>query len=157
MSLDLLFFPIALLIIGFSVALFALKKILRAVIALSGAFLMSSLFFLYLGQTLAALLQLFVFVGGLPTYLIVAVAAEEKDKERFDIRLFFLLALLLSIVLSSTFMGINTEVTTGNNFLALAGSALQAYSMILYLIVFMLFSATIGSILAIKKFVKLVV
>ena len=56
---------------------FLSRKLMHSVIALTIAFTGSASVFALLGQAEMALLQLFVFVGGLSTYLIVAVAAEE--------------------------------------------------------------------------------
>ena len=66
------------------IAIFYQKSIMRAVIALSISFVASSLIFFILNQQFIALLQLFVFVGGMSTYLIVAVSSEYRKINKID-------------------------------------------------------------------------
>ncbi len=140
------------------ILLFAFRKVLYAVLALSSAFLGSALIFLYLNQVIVALLQLLVFVGGLSTYLIVAVAAETKGtrllrKYRFSIFFVFLAAALSSMMLyvGSGYSG------SGNSFTASALSAFQEYYGLLFAAVLLLFATTIGGLLVIKKFSRVIV
>ena len=55
--------------------IFVFKDILHSVLSLAMAFFINSLIFLMLEQPLLALLQLFVMVGGISTFLFVGVAS----------------------------------------------------------------------------------
>ena len=68
------FVVLSAILIFFALMIFKSKRLLHAVLALTGVFFMSSVVLLLLGQPLAALLQLVILVGGMSTYLIVAVA-----------------------------------------------------------------------------------
>ncbi len=70
-----LFLIVSVIALAFSVLVFVFKDILHAAIALSGVFLMNSLFFIVLSQPLLAVVQLFIMVGGITTFLFVGVAA----------------------------------------------------------------------------------
>ncbi len=73
------------LLAAFTVAsgmmMFLNKKLLHSVLFLALAAIGSSLIFIYISQTLVALLQLLVFVGSLCTYLIVVVAMEDEGNQ----------------------------------------------------------------------------
>lgn len=156
--LELLYFaPIALLTIASAVLIFAQSRLLYAALALALAFLGSAFVFLLLNQVLIALLQLFIFVGGLSTYLIVAVATEEKGKKLINRPYFAIAAILItaSLIFSFSIWGQGTPAS--NNFLTLATAAFGAGYVLLYALMLLLFSATIGTVLLIRKFVKLVV
>ena len=152
--------PIMLLIVTVtsSVAIFLPKKLLHSVIFLALTATASSLILLYMGQLLVALLQLLVFVGGLSTYLIVAVASEEKH-EKLSSRVRLAVATSVVLVVLSLLMynmpGIQTGV--GNSFSAAAQIAFSNNYALLFASVFLLFVTAIGSVLVIKKFSRLVV
>lgn len=155
---DSVFIAISILTIGSGIALFLFRRLLHAVLALTLAFVGSALVFLYLHQPFVALLQLFVFVGGLSTYLVVAVAAEETKGKSYLIEYIAMLAILgfwfAGVLAIST--GLNT-VSAGKNFTALLGPALESYYPILFVLALLLFATVIGSILIMKRFVRLVV
>ncbi len=155
--LPLLFMLLSLFILGSGIALFLSEKLLNSVLALTSAFIGSSLLFFYLGRTFIGLLQLFVLVGGLSTYLIVAVATDEESSEinrkRF-IAVLFIVALSLSLLLFRT--APETELS-GNYFQRAAVTALNSYYPLLLGLSLLLFSAVVGSIIVIKRLVRLVV
>src|SRR5208283_373994 len=95
-----IFIIISILTIGSAMAVFFSKRLLHAVLALTLAFGGSALFFLYADQPFAAFLQLFILVGGLSTYLIVALASEES-KGSFSPRGFVALLIIAAAVLST--------------------------------------------------------
>ena len=151
------FIGITLLTIAGGLAVFLSRRVLHSVLALTVAFVGSALVFLYLGQTFIALLQLFVFVGGLSTYLIVAVAGEEADHS-ISVWRFLPLMVILALGFSSLFLSANfNSAPSGNSFTAATGSALEAYFPVLFMIGLLLFSTVMGSIMIMKRFVRLVV
>lgn len=153
-----LFYAIAALTVISSLFIFVQRKLIYAVIALTAAFLGSSLLFLLLGQTLVAMLQLIVFIGGLSTYMIVAVSSEEKNSKMIKLPIFAIVFVLLLVGLSLT-LGYVPSQSQNNapSFLNAASSAFQSQYPTLYLIVIMLFAITISGTLIIKKFVRLIV
>ena len=135
------------------------KKLVHAVMVLSLVFLGSALLFFLLGQTLMALLQLLVFVGGLSTYLVVAVATEEKSAKLISLRRFLVLALVLFV---GTGVLLLNYLPSGNNnvsadFLGAASSAFQNSYAMFYAMLVLLFAVSISSVLIIKKFTRLLV
>ncbi len=142
-----------------AIFIFVEKKLVHAVIALSLAFLGSALLFFLIGQTLVALLQLVVFVGGFSTYLIVAVATEEKTAKLINLRNFLVLAFILSVgsaVLMLSYLP-TANANHSTNFLLSASSAFQSSYALFYVIALLLFSVSISGVLIIRKFARLVV
>ncbi len=139
------------------IAVFLPKKLLHSVIFLALTAGASSLIFLYLDQVLLALLQLLVFVGGLSTYLLVAIATEEKEAgmRRSGAFVFVIIVILLDF---SLFV-YNQPVAraSGNSFSATAQIAFSSYFAFLLISIFLLFAVAISSVLVIKKISKLVV
>lgn len=143
--------------LGAALAVFFSRRLLHSVLALTIAFIGSSAVFLVLGQAFIALLQLFIFVGGLSTYLVVAIAAEETkagpEAGRF-IPLLVVVALGISVVLAR----ITTPTARhANGFVSAAGSAFSAYYPVLIALALLLFSAVLGSVMIIKRFMRLIV
>lgn len=158
MQIDIIFVAISLLAAASAIALFASKRLLHAVLALTIAFMSSALLFLYLGETFIALLQLFVFVGGLSTYLVVAVAAESA-RGKFEFYIFIPLAVIFAIGLSGIAVssGLSSqEPLMPASFISASIAALTTYYPVLGMLLLLLFSAVIGSILIIRKSVRLV-
>ncbi len=152
------FYLLAPLTVISALLIFVQKKLVRAVIALSGAFLGSALLFLLLGQTLIAILMLIIFIGGLSTYLIVAVATEEKNIKLISLEYFGIIAAVFFafMVLLLVYLPAQASAPTPN-FLNAAASAFQYGYPTLYIVVILLFSVTIAGTLIIKKFAKLIV
>lgn len=156
MAFDPLFLLPAVLTIGPAVAVFLQKSILHSVFALTASFIGSALLFLYLGQGVVTLLQLLVFVGGLSTYLVVSIATERKERQ-IGIGSFLLLLAVLLAGFSTVAAGTAGSQFYNNSFLAAAGGALAAYYPLLFFISFLLFAATIGSVLILRKYIRLIV
>ena len=151
------FIAIALLTIAGGLAVFLSRSLLHSVLALTATFFSSALVFAYLGQNFIALLQLFVFVGGLSTYLVVAVAGEES-RHSFSPARFILVLVVASLGLSAIFLSSRLYTApNGNSFIAAAGPALAAYYPMLFALALLLFSTVIGSIIIMKRFVRLIV
>ena len=94
--------------------------------------------------------------GGLSTYLIVVISIEDKGRVYGNLPLFAVVALLLSIVLIFAVQYLPTGLAAApNSMLQTAPDAFGAYYPLLYMLVLLLFSAAAGTVLFIKKFVKL--
>ena len=158
--LDTYAFAIVAAIVLISAAfIFIEKKLVHAVIALSLVFLGSALLFFLLGQALMGLLQLLVFVGGLTTYLVVAVATEEKSAKLISPRWFLALALLLFAGIGAFLLDYlpSSNVNVSADFLSAASSAMQNSYALFYVMLVLLFAVSISSVLSIKKFTRLLV
>lgn len=145
--------------------IFLERKLLGSVICLGVVAAGSSLLFVYLGQTLVAMLQLFVFVGGLSAYLVIAATSEETraaatggGRAMHWIR-FFAVTVAVAAVLSLVVVGIGVgqQVPAGNSFATAAEAAFGSQYALLYAAVFLMFSAAAGGVLVIRRFSKMVV
>ncbi len=137
-------------------AIFVSRRLIHSVIALTIAFFGSALVFLLMEQAFIALLQLFIFVGGLSTYLIVAVASEDAGFSINWRRFLPLLALVVIGLLPAFMLRLPSPPATSADFAAAAGTALSYYYPMLFAMVILLFSSVMGSILVIKRFARLV-
>jgi NADH:ubiquinone oxidoreductase subunit 6 (subunit J) len=150
-----LFIVIALFTIASALLVFLFRKIVHSVLALTAAFIMSAVIFLYLGQTLIALLQALIFVGGLSTYLIVAIGVEEKGQKYSDPRVFLLTTIILAAGFSIMALQSGNPTPAAQNIMQdSAAASLQSYYALIFAAVLLLFSAAMGSVIFIKKFVK---
>lgn len=153
------FFALAALAVIASIFIFLQKKLIHAVLSLAIAFVFSALIFFLLGQTLIAVLQMLVFVGGLSTYLIVAVATEEKGANLISMRWLLALSVLLSIGLSLS-IAVHVPLQSASSpagFLGAASSAFANSYAMLYMILILLFSVSISGVLILRKFTRLLV
>ena len=151
------FATMALVAILASIAIFIEEKLLRAAAFLTIVFFVSSLIFILLNQVFIALVQLLVFVGGLSTYLIVAVATEKKGARLNNLRLFATLSTIVSLGFLSIVGYLPAAQAAGPSLFS--ASAIAAFSSdyaYFYIIAVLLFTATMGSVLVIKKFKKLI-
>jgi NADH:ubiquinone oxidoreductase subunit 6 (subunit J) len=147
---------LAAILLASSAAVFILKKIMHAVIALTLAFTSSALIFIYLGETMIGLLQLFIFVGGLSTYLIVVISNEDKGKVYGRLPAFIAVAAITTVVMLFAVGSLPQSLAlTNNNMIQTAPDAFEDYYPLLYALAALLFSAAAGTVLFIKKFVKL--
>lgn len=139
--------------------MFLQKRLIYSAISLAVVFAASALMFLLLGQALLALIQLLVFVGGLSTYLIVAIATEEKTVRLFSPYAFVIAAIVISLALSLFIGSVNVSGAAGSGpgIGAIASAAFKAYWPLFYAMMFLLLAATIGTVVVAKRFVRLVV
>ena len=140
-----------------AVLIFVSRKLLYSVIYLSLVFASSAFLFMLLGQPFVGLLQLLVFIGGISAYLITVVAVEYKENERAHLPKLLAAALAIGLLMCIILVQLPTLGTHANSFTNEFSSDFSSMYLILFFAVTMLFGAAIGSILVIKKFVKLVV
>lgn len=153
------FLIVAPLVVIASIMIFVQKKIIYSVLSLTAVFLGSAVVFYLLGQTFIAILQLIIFVGGLSTYVMVAVATEEKNLKMISLPFFFIIAIIFfaGLALILNYLPGQNPAAANPNFLVTAASALQSDYVLLYLMVLLLFAVTIGGTLVIKRFSRLIV
>lgn len=137
-------------------AVFAEKSIFKSALALAATFFIVSISLLLLAQPVIAVIQLFVLVGGLSTYAIVAVASETKAHSykinpKTMIATFIALFILLSYALLPGIASVNTSSSSAYT---ATGFALSSYGSAIYMVVIFMFSVAAGSIIIIKRYLK---
>jgi NADH:ubiquinone oxidoreductase subunit 6 (subunit J) len=148
-----LFVMLSLLELASLALLFVFKDALHAVLSLTAAFSVSALLFLALEQPLLALLQLFVMVGGIATYLFVGAASAGIPRSMHTN--YAILALLSIALFAAIYYG-----ASSTKFLSAQGSPLSEQAIasslssniaLLYVIALMLFGIGIGTIALLRK------
>ncbi len=149
------FAAVAVLELAAAASVYLFRSVLHATLALAMLFLLNSIAFLVLGQPLLAIVQAFVVIGGIATYLIVATAAQQKTGFR-HVRLSAFTAMLILLSIALDYSVYNTEFSNLPRNSFSTGGVLAMFSGIslLYLIVLMLFSVSMGSIMIFKMFKK---
>ncbi|MEM0150099.1 MAG: hypothetical protein QXW10_04340 [Candidatus Micrarchaeaceae archaeon] len=152
--IDVIFFTVAVFEVASVVAVFKLKDILHAAIALASVFFANSLLFLFMGQDLLAILQLFIMIGGVSTYIFVGVASGSfshfKHTSYIGLAVIsIILALVLVYPLLSTgfSVGASSGALTQSEISANLSSSIQY----VYLIAIFIFAVSIGAVVVMKK------
>ena len=133
--------------------IFVFKDILHSVLSLAMAFFVNSLIFLLLDQPLLALLQLFVMVGGISTFLFVGVASVSLSRFGHTNKL-LLLILSVAFFAISFYMAVGTPFPVQQqNFISGAAISEQLESGVgqLYVIIFALFGVALGAIMLLRR------
>ena len=147
---------VAFLELAAAVSVYLLKSVMHATIALAMVFLFNSLMFLVLGQPLLAVIQAFVVIGGIATYLIVGTAtAQRVGFKHVRVSVFVAMLLLFTTVLNYSIYGTNFSSLPKNSCSATGIEAMLSSIGLLYIIVLMLFGVSIGSIVLFKRFKKI--
>lgn len=151
---------IAALILIASALVFVFKDVLHIAVLLSTVFLINSILFLILQQPLLAVIQLFIMIGGVSTYLFVGVASASYSDFKYTN---YLSLIGLSIVIFSAITygaystGAITQASTANSINiystnSIASSFNSNYTLIsFYIIGIMLFSIAITAILLLNR------
>lgn len=156
-ALDVLYVLISVIAVVSALLVFVFKKLLHAALALTMAFMASALLFAAMGQTFIGLLQILVFVGGLSTYLIAAVATETKGEEMLKHAPFFASAIALSAAFTAIAFLVPQGAYVASAFQQSASAMFSQYYLLLFILALMLFSTAAGGVIIIKKFRRLVV
>jgi NADH:ubiquinone oxidoreductase subunit 6 (subunit J) len=150
------------LIIIASVLVFLLRDVLHVAVFLTIVFLLNSLLFLELQQTILALIQLFIMVGGVSIYLFVGVASASYSKFRYTnkIPLVVVSLALFSVMAYGAYSNspggfsgsqINSTVNVYSSS-QLVSSFSSSYTIVsLYTVVIMLSLLALGAILLLNK------
>ena len=153
MALLAFFMVLALIEIASAMAVYMLRDLLHSVLALASFFTVNSALLLMLAQPMIALLQLFIMVGGISTFIFVGVASSGYSRFRSEnyhalgiayIALFVLLA--VSIVMSQVYGSANNQLSPTAIAQSLSGNIA-----LLYFAVLLLFGAGFSSIVVMKR------
>ncbi len=154
---EIAFYAVSVFTIAVALLVFAARSLLRAVVALTLVFFGSSLVMLLLGQSFFAMLQLLIFIGGLSTYLLVAVGSEARKIGRVNLKFFAAMLVAAIAFLYALLAYIPEGSFRGISMLGYVPEAIAQYYMVMYVIVVLVFSVAIASILLIRRISKLVV
>ena len=151
--MDLIFFIVAVFEIASVIAVFKLKDILHAAIALASVFFANSIMFLLIGQDLLAILQLFIMIGGVSTYIFVGVASGSFSRFKHTSYIgLAVISVVLAAVLLYPLVALGSSATVSN---ALTGSEISADMsssiQYLYFIAIFIFAVSIGAVIVMKR------
>ena len=157
MDYTLLFAAVAALEVISAVLIFTFRNVLHSVLALSLTFLFNSILFLALQQTLLSLIQLFIMVGGVSTYIFVGVANSGLSRFRHTSLLALgIMAPILIVAYTTNLVFVGQGTVTQENQVSglMIKSALASNTGVLYVIAFALFATGISSIVLLKSLGK---
>ena len=154
-TLDIVIFAIlSTLGILFSLLVFEFRDMLHAAVSLALLFLVNSLFFLLLGQPLLAIVQLFIMVGGITTFLFVGVASAQLGKFTRSKRLWFgilwiiIFAVLLYPLNAMQFYQPQSQASFG---IINITNSLENSHIFFYMILALMFAVSLGAIVLLRK------
>lgn len=151
---DIVFAVIAVVELTAIVLMFKSKRMLHAMAAFA-MFLFGIAFVLaLLGLALLALLQIFIMVGGISTYMFVGVASENLSKFNHTSAIALaVMAIILFLALSYRFYNVQTTQANGINTLSNSNLAKFVGSdvALFYMIALLLFGSGMASIILIKR------
>ncbi|MCL5440747.1 MAG: hypothetical protein M1448_02605 [Candidatus Marsarchaeota archaeon] len=156
MALDIVVFALwALASVAFASLIFYFKDIMHVAIALAFLFLSLSAVYLILGQPLLAVVQVFIMVGGVSTYLMVGSASAVVSRFKHSN---VLAGAILSLVLfGMLFYPVVSSGAFGGSFpltpltASATEAAMESGIAPFYLLATLLFGISIGSIVLFKK------
>lgn len=143
---------IAVVEIAAAFCIFMLRDVMHSALALATLFLFNSAAFLALGQPILAVIQLFIMVGGVATYLFVGVASEHPNEKRHtNMAVFGILSVLIFIAVGYPAIGyFSGSSGVSLSFSTMASEFASGYQL-LYILVVLLFGVALGSILLLKN------
>jgi len=151
------FVLIAIFTLGSAFFVYLSKSIMRSAIALAITFFGGSLAILFTGESILALMQLLIFVGGLSTYFIITLSLEREKSRNANLIYFSILAIVIASSLIIMFMQssepANAQIIQ-NGFLTSFTNSEENTYYLLYIIAFLPFAGAIGSIILIRRFVR---
>lgn len=137
-----------------SAMVFIFKDILHAALALAGIFAINSLIFITLNQPLLAVVQLFIMVGGIATFIFVGVATAQYPEFKYTKLAWLGVAWILLFVAMAFPLG-TSWYSTGqlmNEFGASdIASSISTNAGFYYIMLLLMFGVALGGILLLKK------
>jgi NADH:ubiquinone oxidoreductase subunit 6 (subunit J) len=136
---------------------FISKSLLHSVISLTLAFIVNSALFLVMGQPFLAIIQLFIFVGGISTYALVGVASSSFSKFPHTNKAAFVAVFVIFLaVISYPLLTANISSSGTSAFTPLQVKiGITNYMGLFYLITAMLFGVAISAIILFKSLGRL--
>lgn len=148
-----LFIILALLEILSAILMYVFKDILHTVLALSFLFILNSAMFLVMNQPFLALLQLFIMVGGVSTYIFVGVGSVGYSKFKNTNYNILVVVYIVIFLLFSAKMVQTGPIIAEQNPLTnqLLSQSIGNNVGLLYIMGIMLFGVGLGSIMLMRK------
>lgn len=148
-----LFIIVALLEVLSAVLIFLFKDILHVVLAFAAVFVFNSAVFLLLNQPFLALLQLFIMVGGISTYIFVGVASSSYSKFKSTNYTALAVAYVVVFILLSARLVQTGPIIEQQNLLTpqLIMQSIGQNAGYLYILAILLFGVGFGSIILMRK------
>ncbi len=137
-------------------AIFVLKDFLHIGIMLAGVFLLNSLMFLILGQPLLAIIQLFILIGGITTYIVIGVASTSYSEfTHTNVAKLAVASIILFAVIAYPMHALQFSQGHPNAFSGSGISdSISLYLPLFYILAIMIFAAAFGSIILFKRIGK---
>lgn len=137
-----------------AVLMFTFRDILHSAVALATVFLVNSLLFLLLGQPLLAVIQLFIMIGGITTFLFVGVASTSyHEPKRTNIAALVVVWMLTFIIIFLPLRTVSVSENYQSNVFGQADAAASfgSSTALFYLMLALMFGVALGSILLLRK------
>ncbi len=136
-----------------AVLILVFKDVLHSALAMSVVFFAVSAFFIIIDEPLLAVLQLFIMVGGITTFMFVGVASARYSE--FKHSKFMLMLALTAVVLVITLVPLlNVSIAnSGPNTFGLANiyTSLSSSASLFYLMLLLMFGVAFGAIMLLKR------
>ncbi len=144
-----------------SAGVFITRRLLRSVVLLAVLSIIIAVIFALLGQALIGILQLIIFIGGLSTFFIVAFGSEPeralRKHEGIFVGEFLAFAIAFGLLLIYAFVKfIPNEQVAESSFMQSVVSAFSQYYLFFYFLSIFVFLISFGSLLVIRRLLKVV-
>jgi NADH-quinone oxidoreductase subunit J len=134
----------------FTLGMLLFREIVHAVFSLVLLLATVSLLFVFLGQPLLAIIQLFIMVGGIATYFMISSASANLHQfKRTNIPLFIVIAAIMFAALAYPLM--QSRVQNYSTYSAFTGTLFAYNQPVFFLIIIVLFGISISALLLFKK------
>jgi len=152
MVYQVLFIALAVAELAAVALIFLFRDMMHSVLSLAMVFFVNSLLFLFMGQPLLALVQLFVMIGGVSTFLFVGVASAEASRFRHT-SLATLVLLSAVLFVACFYRAYGMQFSEQQN--VLAGGTLAGYLATsmgqMYVMALAMFGVTLGAIMILRR------
>jgi NADH:ubiquinone oxidoreductase subunit 6 (subunit J) len=152
MMYEYIFGIIAVVEIASATGIFLFRDVMHSALALAIMFLVNSAAFMALGEPLLAIIQLFILVGGVATYLFVGVASDHQSERRHtNFAAFSILSILVFAFVAYPYIGYFTGSPSAQLTASSISAEFSSGYQLLYVLVILLFGSALGSILLLKS------
>ncbi len=147
------FILVSLITVIAAVLMFLLKDVLHIVLSLSMIFLLNSLIFLFMGQTLLAAIQIFVMIGGVSTFLFVGAASMQYSKFSYSrVAILSAMSILLFAVIAYPLTTMNFTGMAQSQFnSASIAQQFEGSTPIFYIMALTMFGVCFGAVLILRR------
>ena len=134
----------------FAIGILVLREMVHVVFSLIMLLAMISLFFLFLGQPLLSIIQLFIMVGGVATYFMIGSASAATHQFKHT-NLITFIAVAIALFAALAYPAIRSGVQNYTGYSTFTGSNFTYNQPLFFLIVIALFGISISALLLFRK------